>query len=193
MSEHTQVLEWLDLEVEGELAAPQRRRLADHLAHCDACAAERRRLVRLREALDDARVPVRADFRSQVMAALPPAGWQPAPAAVPRRSLLAAALGVVALALASALLLTTAAAGGTLPGLGVLAALAELTAAALVTGAGLLGASWSGVGLALGEVFGSAPGVLVGFTLLLALLSLLLVSLLRRPRPAAGTAHRDGD
>jgi len=190
MGEHTRYLEWLDLEVEGELADAERRRLAGHLAECAGCAGERRRLLRLREALGEARVPVREGFRAQVMAALPAAGWQGAAApAVSRRSLAAAAAGVVLLALASALVLATAS-GAAAPGLGLLAALGEMTAAALVTGAGLLGASWAGVGLALGELFGSAPGVLVGFALLLVLLSGLLVALLRRPRAAEAARRR---
>ena len=188
MSEHTRYLEWVDLEVEDELPARQRRELADHLAQCAGCAGERRRLLGLHRALGEARVPVRAGFERQVMAALPAPAWQRTPAAVPRRSLLAPALALLVLALASTLLLTAAAAGGPVPGLGVLAALGKMSVAALVAGAGLLGASWSGLGMALGELFGAAPGVLVGFSLLLVLLSLLLASLLRRPRPVAGTA-----
>jgi hypothetical protein len=72
------------------------------------------------------------------------------------------------------------------------AALGDLAATALVTGAGLLAASWSGVGMAVGEIFSASPGILVGCALLLSLLVLLLVSLVRRPRTAA-VRDRVGD
>ena len=100
-------------------------------------------------------------------------------------------MALAALAALSTLLLAAAASGAAdLPGMGVVAALGKMAVATVVTGAGLLGASWSGLGMALGEVFSAAPGVLVGFALLLVLLSLLLVSLLRRPRATAEAARR---
>lgn len=192
MGEHAKYLEWLDLEVEGELAADEGRQLAEHLADCARCREERQCLLALRQALDEARVPVREGFRAEVMASLPAAPWR-RPAAAPRRALAAALALLAALAAVSTLLLAGSSGAVDAPGLGVLAALGKMVSAALVTGAGLLGASWAGVGMAVGELFTSAPAVLVGFAVLLVLMSLLLVSLLRHPRGARQAARQRGD
>lgn len=196
MAEHTEYAEWLDLQVEGELPPAEARRLEEHLAGCADCRAERQRLVHLRRALDEVRIPVRDGFRAQVMASLPEPAWATAagptaastaePAAAgSRRAFGLAALLLVALGAATAFLFALGGGGlAGLPGAGVATALGEMAVATLVTGAGLLGASWAGVGLALGEMFSSAPGVLVAFALLLLFLGGLLVTLLRRPAAA---------
>jgi hypothetical protein len=185
-------LELLDREVEGELAAGERRHLAEHLAGCAGCRGEQQRLLRLHEALGEARIPLAEGFRARVMEALPVAPWERPAVAAPHRAMAAAVALLAAFAVASALLLAAAsgAAAGA-PGMGVLAAVGKMATAALVTGAGLLGASWSGIGMAVGELFASAPAVLVGFVVLLVLMSLLLVSLLRRPRTAHQAARSD--
>jgi len=187
----TSQMESLDLALEAALPAAELRRLEAHLAGCAGCRAERRRLLRLREALAGARVPVRAGFRAGVMTALPAAAWERRGAATPRRAYAWAALLLVALGAGSALLfgLSGAAVDGAFGG--PLAAIVELAGAALVAGAGLLGASWSGLGMAVGELFSRSPGTLVGFALLLASLALLLVTMLRRPRAAKQRQGRD--
>lgn len=203
MSTHSEFLDMLDLAAEGELAAAESRRLADHLEGCADCRAAERRTVSLHRALAEAKLPVREGFRAQVMAALPQAEWQRAASrtpheaaaapTTPRRALAWAAGLFLLLGTASALLLVAATGGGSaLPGGGLLAAVGEMAIAGLVTGAGLLGASWSGVGLAVGQLFASAPGTLVAFALLLAFLSGLLFVLLRRPR-ARQAAARSSD
>ena len=70
------------------------------------------------------------------------------------------------------------------PFLAALGAVADLMVAAALAGAGLLGASWSGVGLALGEIFAGSKGTLAAFAGLVVGLNLVLFLLLRR-RPAA--------
>jgi len=190
MGEHTTYLEWLDQELEGTLPAEAAGQLADHLAECAGCRHERRHLVRLHEALDEATIPLREGFHAGVMAALPAAPWQ---RATRRRGSyrLAAAL-LVALAGLSAALLALAGAE-VAPGAPLAAAasaVVDLLAVSLVAGAGLLAASWSGVGLAVGEIFSASPGILVGCALLLTFLVLLLATMVRRPRTAAARSPR---
>lgn len=186
MPEHETYRQWIDLEVEGELPAAESRRLAEHMADCAQCRAERRRLEALHHAFDEARIDVRPDLRERVMAALPSAGRRAAP--VRTGPWVAAAL-IAALGTLSALLLGATSDPG-LPLLGAAAALVEMGTATLVAGAGLLGASWSGLGMAVGELFRSEPAVLVVSAVLLLLLSGLVVSLLRRPRAVERTAER---
>jgi hypothetical protein len=59
-----------------------------------------------------------------------------------------------------------------------------MLAMAAIAGAGLLGATWTGLGMAVGELFARSPGTLVAVALLAVCLAALTVSLLRRPRTA---------
>src|SRR5690606_20572306 len=74
--EHRTYLEWLDLDADGALGGDERRQLAEHLAGCPSCAAERGRLAALLATLAADRVAVRPDFRATVMASLPVAPWE---------------------------------------------------------------------------------------------------------------------
>lgn len=184
--------EWLDLEADGAPPAgpgtPNRRHLAAHLESCADCRTEQAALARTREALAASRVAVRPDFRDQVMAALPAAGWE---ARTPRAWRLPAAL-LLALA-GSAAALAGFGSARLHPGLafaGALAAVGDLFQTALLAGAGLLGASWRGVGGVIAELLGGSPGSLVAFVVLVAGVDLLLLSLLRR-RPAPAAERRD--
>lgn len=183
-SDHTTYREWLDLEVEGALPPADAAPLAAHLADCADCRAERRRLAALHEALAAARVPVRDGFRGQVMAALPEAAWERR--TVPARRWAWAAGLLALLGTASAALFAASGArfepGATLAG--AFAAIAEMMAMAAIAGAGLLGASWTGLGLAVGDLFRRSPGTAAAVALLAVFLAGLTVSLLRRPRPA---------
>jgi anti-sigma factor RsiW len=173
----------LDLALDGALPAAEARQLEAHLAGCDGCRGERRRLLSLSEALGEAKIAVRGGFEAEVMAALPAAGWQTATAAPPRRAYARAAMLLVALGGVSALFFALSGGDGGPLG-GSLAALVSALGAALVAGAGLLGASWSGLGMAIGETFSESPMTALGLAVLLLCLSLLLVSMLRRPRAA---------
>jgi hypothetical protein len=73
--------------------------------------------------------------------------------------------------------------------LATLGVVVDFAIATVLSGAGLLSASWRGVGLALGEALGGGERVLFGFGVLA--LYLLLCLLLRRRRPAlAGRGAR---
>jgi len=185
--DHTTFQEWLDLELAGELDAPRRERLQIHLASCPQCREERGALEALDALLAASRVPVRAGFESQVLTALPVAGWE-------ARSLRAWRLPLVLLAV---LVMFTAGLVGISSAqlrpdasfVGALAAVADLLGTALLAGTGLLAASWKGIGLVTTEALSRTSGGMLGFTVVVICLDLLLLSLLRRrPAAAAGQA-----
>jgi hypothetical protein len=74
-------------------------------------------------------------------------------------------------------------------GLAALDALGGMMRAAALAGAGLLGASWKGIGLIVEDII-SSPVSLGAFGFLVVCLNLLLVSLVRRRRPATASAPR---
>lgn len=169
--------EWIDLELDGALAAAERRELEAHLAGCADCAAERRRLERLHRRLAESRIPVRAGFRERVLAALPATGWEARPARAWRLP------GLLLAALGSATLLLAAVGGlrlepqGPLPA--ALAAVVELLATSALAGAQLMGASWRALGLAVNELVLASPTAVAALLLVLACLSALFVRLVR--------------
>ena len=183
-SDHTTYREGLDLDLEGALPAADGPRLAAHLAGCADCRDERQRLAALHASLAAARVPVRAGFRDQVMASLPEAAWEGRRAPAARW---AWAAGLVALLAAASAALFAASGPRLAPGAslaGALGAFGEMLALAAIAGAGLLGATWTGLGLAVGELFARSPGTLVAVALLAVCLAALTASLLRRPQAA---------
>jgi hypothetical protein len=77
-------------------------------------------------------------------------------------------------------------------GFSVLLAIGGLFRAAVLAGAGLLAASWKGVGLVFERVI-SSPASLGAFGFLVLCLNLLLISLLRRKRPAPAAEGAPSD
>jgi hypothetical protein len=184
--QHAVYEEWVELELDGRLGDEQRSRLAAHAAECARCRAARRSQARLASLLAATRVEAEPGFRERVLAALPAAGWE---ARHPRAWRLPLAAFALLGGLAAALLGASSAhvePGGSL--VGALLALGGLARAALLAGAGLLGASWKGVGLAMRELLDS-PLDLAALGLLVLCLDLLLLSLVRRRRPAHGAAR----
>jgi|CXWL01.1.fsa_nt_gi predicted anti-sigma-YlaC factor YlaD len=181
--DHSPFREWLTLEGADRqaLAPPERRRLEDHLSGCTACRAERDRLARLDLLIAEEAIPVRASFRNEVLSALPAAGWEgrsPRAWGWPVAAMLA--LGVAAAALLGASSTRMA------PGASFLAALTavgELFLTGMLAGAGLLSASWRGLGLVLDRAL--TPGSTAAFTLLVISVDILLVSMILRRRRRA--------
>jgi anti-sigma factor RsiW len=181
-------LEALHLEMDGQLTAGERERLERYVETHPEARAEREALARLADALAESRAEVPADFASRVMRSLPAAGWE---SRHPRTWL--AALAAVLVLLAGAVTLGAALGGGlgSASALGGAAeAIAGLFLASLTAGAGLLGASWKGVGLALAGLLGGSVVNWIAFGVLVVGLDLLLVRLLRRPAPARAPRGR---
>lgn len=154
--------------------------------------AERRRLERLHAGLAAARVTARPGFTAAVMAALPA---HPAWAGRRVRGLRGAVAALLALAAAATLLLGIGSlrlgpAGAVF---GAARAVADFAVAATLSGAGLLAASWRGVGLALGQALDVPERVVFGLGVigLNALLFLLLRRRGRRRAAAEAVVRRD--
>jgi anti-sigma factor RsiW len=187
LPDDTTILEMLDLEADGSLPEADRARLEAVLAEDPASRRELDELKAMPQTLAKSRVEVDPGFQSRVMDALPVAAWEPAG----RQGWGLAAAIAVALATVSALLFGLSGAGqGAGPVLGIVAAVGQALQASLVTGAGLLGASWRGVGLALGELLTVSPLTTVAFGVAVLALNLLFFRLLRRDVRAPQLAAR---
>jgi anti-sigma factor RsiW len=191
MDQHQEYRDLLQIQADGELSRLEGQRLERHLSGCAACRAERRELARLDELLGAASVPVRPGFRDEVMAALPDAAWQS------RHPTSWAAGAVLALLLGGGAFVLTSGAGVTSSPLAeIFVAVFDLFRSSLVAGAGLLDASWRGVGLALGRLFDGSLLNLVAFGVFVigvdALFLRLLLKTRRKVRQAAAAGDRDG-
>jgi anti-sigma factor RsiW len=181
--DHSTYREWLNLDADGGLDSGDRALLDEHLASCADCRREREEILALDGLLRGSALPVRPDFRATVMSALPTVGWE---ARSPRAWRFTAAVIVLLGGLAAALLIAGSAPAAS--GFGALAAVGGMLQASILAGAGLLGASWKGLGLVVDHVI-SSPASLGAFGFLVLCLNLLLVSLIRRRRPAAAAAR----
>jgi predicted anti-sigma-YlaC factor YlaD len=180
--DHSTFREWLNLDADGMLGGEERARLNEHVASCGECRQEREELLALGRLLQATMVAPRPEFRNAVMAALPHAGWE---GRSPRTWSLPVAM-MVMLMVGATLLVSGSA---PVPALSTLAAVGGMLRAAALAGAGLLGASWKGIGLVVDEVL-SSPVSLAAVGFLVVCLNLLLVSLVRRRRPSAVEARR---
>ncbi len=177
---------WVDLDLEGELPAEDRARLAEIAETDGRVAAERRALESLHRMIDDDRIPVQSGFTARVMSVLPRAWWQE------RRS--TSALPAWALPLAMTLVLTLGAAVllvgseelGRFTGIGL--AVVDFMQTTFLAGAGMLFATWRGVGFGLEQLFADSGMNLLAMVAAVVFVNLLFFSLLRRPSPAAESA-----
>ncbi len=170
--------ELLFLEPDGELSRAEVRRLDAAATDSPEIRETRRQVSRLATLLDESRIEVESDFKSELMANLPPAGWS---ARHPRTWWLAAA--VLALLGGGAALLTGLSAAQLEPAspfLAAMSAVAEMIGSSVAAGAGLIGASWRGIGLALGQWLGASLPNAITFTVLLVGINILLARRLRR-------------
>lgn len=175
--DHNTFREWLHLDVDGHLPASQRTELEQHLAGCAGCRTEREDLLALGALLLKNRIPVRTDFKDTVLASLPATGWEnrsPKTWGFPAAVFLLLA-GIAAILFGSAHLSTAGS------GASALLAVADMLGSTVQAGAGLLAATWKGLGMAFAEVIAS-PMSLGILAVLVVSLNLLLFSLLRRRR-----------
>jgi anti-sigma factor RsiW len=183
--DHSTFQEWLNLDADGTLEPAEQARLEEHLAGCEECRREREELLAFERLLQRSSVPVRPDFANAVMAALPPAGWE---ARSPRTWRFPLAVAAMLMLVAGLLVAGSSVAPS---GLAAVSAVGGMFRAAALAGAGLLGASWKGIGIVVEDVI-SSPMSLGAFGFLVLCLNLLLVSLVRRRRPASATAQGRG-
>lgn len=178
--EHSTYLEWLSLELDDELDSRKVRRLREHLTSCGECREERSALRALENELAESRIQVDDQFRKKVMAALPTAGWE---SSHPRSWIAALAIVVLLGAAAAAVMGSTAARlEPAAPFLAAVAAVFDLFRSSVLTGAGLLTASWTGLGIALESLLQQSVWNLVAFGVLVLGLNIALLSLMRRRR-----------
>ena len=181
--DHSTFREWLNLDADGRLAPEERARLKEHLAGCEECRREEEELIAFHRLFESSALPVRSDFADSVMAALPHAGWEGRSPRTWQFPLAVAAM----LMLVAGFLIAGSSSAAVPSGLAALDAMGGMVRAAALAGAGLLGASWKGVGLIVEDII-SSPVSLGAFGFLVVCLNLLLVSLVRRRKPSAATA-----
>lgn len=185
-----ELYDWLHLDLDDRLGAEQRDLLRAALRRDPSLARERRELARLDSMLTDSRVPVGPEFTQQVMSALPPAGWE---ARHPRGWSFAAGLLLLLGSLSAALVGMGSARvqeGGSF--LTALAAVGDMFRSAALAGAGLLGASWKGLGLAMGDLLAGSLGSVVALGALVLCLNVLFISLWKGTVRLLATAETSG-
>jgi anti-sigma factor RsiW len=181
--DHSIYREWVNLEADGRLPRDEQARLEQHLASCADCRSELDSLRSLEGLLVQGRVSVRESFRSDVLSALPAAGWE---ARAPRTWGFPVALCVLLAVISAAVVGTSP---GESSGLGALSAVFGMFRAAALAGSGMLAATWKGFGLVFEEMLAS-PMSLGMFGVFVLCLNILLVMMIRRKRaeaPAAAT------
>ncbi len=150
---HDHLLEELDLDLDagtdrdaaaGLLEPARRAALTAHVAGCAECQRESRDLREVHQLLSASVVRPREGFTGEVMRALVPAPWEARAAVVWRWpfAMLLALGGIAAVLLGGAAAELEPASGS----FDAFVALARLLESAALAGAGLLGASWRGLG-----------------------------------------------
>ncbi len=147
--QHSEYLELAYLELDGGLTRSEAQELEEHASRCSECRTVREEMISLDSLLDEGKIEADPDLSRRVLENLPPAPWEMRRPASWR---VAAVVFVALLATAYALTFQGEPLGEALPWIGTLAAMVELFRSAALAGAGLLAASWSGIGLALGEL-----------------------------------------
>lgn len=178
------VQEWLDLQLDGILPEELAPQLEQVLLGNETLQREAQALRALHALLARARVPVRAGFAEQVMAALR------APKPLVLRPLPWAAALLAALAGSATLLVSLSGVNGSLGA--TVAAMLDFFAASALAGAGLLAASWAELGALVRSALAGSVASLLAFGGLVVGLDLLLISLLwRGRRPADQRVRRE--
>jgi anti-sigma factor RsiW len=187
--DHETYREWLHLECDGELPSADRSRLRQHLDSCAECRAESQELVAFDKLLTESRIPVHRSFHDDVMSELPTAGWESSHP----RSWVAALVVAALLGISGAALLGTSAARlePAAPFVAAIVAVVDLFQSTALAGAGLLTASWTGLGLAFQELLAGSIWNLLAVGLLVFGVDFLLIRmLLRSNRPAEAVSRK---
>ncbi len=183
-TDHALFEELAFLEADGELTSVERRRLDEHALRCASCRALRTEGRRLAEVLESAAIQPDPDFAAQVMSELPAAAWEMRRPAAWR---LPAALVLLLAGVGSWLAVEGTGLEMARPWLATAGAVLEFFRSAALAGAGLLSASWAGMGLALAELSSlSRIGFLVFGIFVLGVDFLFLRYLRARSTAAAG-------
>ena len=181
--------EELDLELDGALDGPVVVALHEWLEHSPDLRRERQELQSVHAALAASVVAPRPGFAAEVVRSLPAAAWEGRTVSAWRWPFaLLLVLGGVAAALfgGAAAELEPAA-----PGFAAFAALTKLFVSAALAGAGLAGATWTGLGCGLAHWLVASKLHLLAAGLIVLGLNLLLVRLLRpTARSRASVPHR---
>jgi anti-sigma factor RsiW len=183
------VREWLDLELDGESLEPAaRQRVSADLEKSPDLQVEKAELEKLHRLLLEGRIPAPRQFSQRVMANLPAAPWEVRSTSAWRLPvavlLLLGSISAALLGLGSAALSSSASAWSAAK------ALVDLFAAALVSGAGLLTASWRGLRFALLDMLTASPLGWVALFSLVVGVNLLLIAMIRRRKPLPAEAEK---
>ena len=187
--DHLEISERLEAFVKAELPTAEAATVSGHLAGCASCRADLEIERRLLASLDGQAIAVRPDFATSVLSSISrlPAPWQASPIAASRSRwawpLAAAALFALALGLVGA--------GSESPLAGTVGTLFDLAAHGVLAGAGLIGASWQGLGIAARGIFAADPILLAGLGVGAGLGLFGLYRFLLRPRWARAAQRRD--
>ena len=181
----------VDLWIDGSLSPCEAAELRQRVEGNPRLEAETRHLESLHALLARERVEVPAGFTDAVMERLPArrsslAGTKGRAWAVAVAALIATGAAVTALA-------SWARAGSGDGALGPLAAIGDFFATVALAGAGLLAASWRGLGQLVGGWLGASIANLILGAVVVIGVNLLLISLLRRRRLAAQRVRGNRD
>lgn len=178
---------WLDQEVDGALEETERDRLHAALRANSALAEEKHALEGLHRLIADSRIPEREGFAESVYASLPVAAWEQ------RRSAWWLPVAMLLLfGVAGGALLTSAGTAVSGP-LGTVIAVADFFQTAVLAGAGMIGVTWQGIGIALDELLAASKLNVAAFAIGVLCLNVLFWRLLRRPRAVGQQAQGDRD
>jgi hypothetical protein len=152
--EHLEIAEKLESYAKAELASAEAAEVARHLGGCEICRADLEIERSLLLGFSELRVVARTGFAQEVAASLPSPHWgrqKPISWAWPVAAMVTFTLAAVGLGIGSSSALSS-----------LVSTLTDLAATSLLAGAGLLGATWRGFGLAVRSAFAGHPVALLG-------------------------------
>lgn len=176
-------IQWVDQEFDGQLEGSDKARL-EELAEADSrVVAEQQALASLYRRIGESKIEVQPGFSARVMKALPQAWWERKAAASDISRWVLPVAMMFALAFGAAGLLASAEGLGPLAGVGI--ALLDFARVTILAGAGMLFATWRGVGFGLEHLMADSGFNLLALACAVGFLNLLFFSLLRRREPVA--------